>query len=84
MKLTFKQIKYHRNGVAGAPFHVALFRDESEGNMLGIVFEEKHHVAVFNLDRLSLFDLGLEAIRAATTTNGTLRNAIKALEAERI
>lgn len=85
MKLTFKQIKYHRNGVSGAPFHVILFRDESEGDMLGIVFEEKHHVAVFNLDRLSLFDIGF----GTNSWRGDLyephlRNTIKTLEAERM
>jgi len=85
MKLNFKQIKYHRNGVSGAPFHVILFRDESEGDMLGIVFEEKHHIAVFNMDRLSVFDIGF----GTNSWRGDhyephLRNAIKTLEAERM
>ncbi len=44
----------HRNGISGAPFHVVIFHDPDEGRMLGIVFEEKHHVAVFNLDKLAL------------------------------
>jgi hypothetical protein len=85
MKLTFSQIKYHRNGVDGAPFHVALFRDESEGDMLGIVFEQKHHVAILNLDRLAVFDIGF----GTNSWRGDryephLRNAIKSLEAERM
>ena len=36
------------------PFHALIFRDPDEGRMLGIVFDEKHHVAVFNLDKLAL------------------------------
>lgn len=54
MKLRIENIQRHRNGVSGAPFHVLLFRDPVEGRMLGIVFEQKYHVAVFNLDKLAL------------------------------
>ena len=54
MKLRIEQIQYHRNGICGAPFHVLMFRDPDEGRMLGIVFPEKYHVAVFNLDKLAL------------------------------
>ncbi len=85
MKLTFEQIKYHRNGVCGAPFHVIRFTDAAEGNMLGIVFESPHHVAVFNRDKLATGDIGF----GSNSWRGDryephLRAAIKSLEAERV
>lgn len=54
MRLTIEHIAHHRNGISGAPFHVLLFGDPDEGRMLGIVFDQPHHVAVFNLDKLAL------------------------------
>ena len=57
MKLSIEQIQHHRNGISGAPFYVLVFRDPNEGRMLGIVFDEKHHVAVFNLDKLAQGDI---------------------------
>ncbi len=54
MQLHIENVQYHRNGICGAPFHVLLFRDPDEGRMLGIVFGQEHHVAVFNLDKLAL------------------------------
>ncbi|QVL31639.1 hypothetical protein KIH39_22775 [Telmatocola sphagniphila] len=54
MNLILESLQYHRNGISGAPFHVLIFRDPDEGRMLGIVFEQSHHVAVFNLDKLAL------------------------------
>jgi hypothetical protein len=54
MKLLINTIQHHRNGVSGAPFHALIFRDPDEGRMLGIVFEQEAHVAVFNLDKLAL------------------------------
>jgi hypothetical protein len=53
MKLDIESIEYHRNGISGAPFHVLLFRDPDEGRMLGIVFEQQSHVAVFDLNKLT-------------------------------
>lgn len=53
MKLRIDNIQHHRNGISGAPFHVILFSDSDEGRMLGVVFSAEHHVAVFNLDKLS-------------------------------
>lgn len=58
MKLTVHQIQYHRNGVCGSPFHVIRFTDADEGDMLGVVFDEPHHVAVLHLDRLDTRDIG--------------------------
>ena len=53
MKIRIEQIESHRNGISGAPFHALIFQDEDQGRMLGIVFEEKYHVAVFNLELLA-------------------------------
>jgi hypothetical protein len=54
MQLVIENIQYHRNGVCGAPFHVLVFRDPDEGRMVGIVFDQEYHVAVFNLDKLAI------------------------------
>lgn len=54
MKLAIEQIELHRNGICGASFYVALFRDPEAGRMVGIVFENPFHVAVLNLDKLAL------------------------------
>ena len=53
MKLTIEQTARHRNGVSGAPFHVALFRDEDERLMLGVAFDEPTYVAVLDLQELA-------------------------------
>jgi len=57
MKLDILQYAHHRNGICGAPFDVLLFRAPESGNMLAIVFEEQHHVAVLNVDNLALGDI---------------------------
>ncbi len=54
MKLRIEQLQHHRNGVGGAPFDVLIFRDPGAGRMLGIVFPEPGHVAVFHLEKLAL------------------------------
>jgi hypothetical protein len=54
MTLHFQSIQHHRNGISGAPFHAVLFRDPEQGDMLGVVFDEPYHVAVFNLSKLAL------------------------------
>lgn len=48
-RITVEAVAHHRNGVAGAPFHVVLFRD-TEGRKLAVVFKEICHVAVLDLD----------------------------------
>jgi hypothetical protein len=53
MKLHIENIQRHRNGICGAPFHVLIFGDPNEGRMVGIVFDQQYHVAVFNLDKLA-------------------------------
>lgn len=53
MNLRIEQVQRHRNGIGGAPFHVLIFRDPEEGRMVGIVFEQECHVAVFHLEKLA-------------------------------
>jgi hypothetical protein len=44
---------YHRNGVAGMPFKVALVDDPNDGDTkLVIMFEAEGHTAVLSLDKL--------------------------------
>lgn len=54
--MKIKQVNYHRNGVAGNGFAVALFT-ERDGrqtrNMVGVVFAERGNVAVFDVDLLA-------------------------------
>ncbi len=77
MKLTIENIQYHRNGISGAPFHVILFRDPDEGRMLGVVFDQAYHVAVFNLDKLAVGNIafGVNSWRG-DRYEPTLRRAI--------
>ena len=66
MNLQIQQIQHHRNGISGAPFAVILFRDPAEGDMLGVVFDARYHVAVFNLSKLALGNIafGVNSWRA--------------------
>ena len=61
MTLTNLQIvnaDYHRNGVAGMPFKVALVDDPNEGDTkLVIMFEAEGHTAVLSLDKLMEEDI---------------------------
>lgn len=43
---------HHRNGVDGTPFFVVQFRDDDGGAMIGVMFPEPGHVAVFARDNL--------------------------------
>ena len=47
-RITVEAVARHRNGVAGSPFHVVLFR-EGEGRKLAVIFGELCHVAVLDL-----------------------------------
>jgi len=80
MKLHIENIQHHRNGVCGAPFHVLIFRDPDEGRMVGIVFEQEYHVAVFNLDKLAVGNIafGVNSWRGDHYER-SLRNAITLL-----
>jgi hypothetical protein len=51
--LTIIDMDFHRNGVAGMPFQVALVDDPTESDVkLVIMFEAEGHTAVLSLDRL--------------------------------
>jgi hypothetical protein len=54
MKLSNVKIDYHRNGVAGDPFHVATFtmREGKEKHHMVAVLFEKRQCAVFDIDEL--------------------------------
>lgn len=45
-------VAHHRNGVSGNPFYVISFRDGRQ-KMIGIVFEGRGNVAVFDSDLLA-------------------------------
>ena len=49
---------YHRNGISGMPFKVAIVEDKEEGDMLVIMFEKEGHTAVLNLNKLAMNDIG--------------------------
>lgn len=57
LKISNITFDYHRNGISGAPFKVFLFDKEESGDekrrMLGVVFEEEGHCAVFDVELLS-------------------------------
>jgi len=56
---TLKKIAFHRNGISGIPFSVALFTDKEPGgkkqNMVGITFATKEfgYTAVLDTDLLA-------------------------------
>ena len=47
-------IAHHRNGICAAPFHAVLFKskEQPKRTMLGIAFDAKDHVAVFDIEKL--------------------------------
>jgi hypothetical protein len=52
-KLQIIDMDYHRNGVAGLPFKVALVDDpEQSDTKLIIIFEAEGHTAVLSLNKL--------------------------------
>jgi len=42
-----REVAHHRNGISGEPFYVVTFENDGD-EMVGIVFEEQSHVAVFD------------------------------------
>lgn len=56
MKLELINIDYHRNGIAGAPFHVVLFHD-GESRKVGILFEHEARCAVLDVAKLHAGDI---------------------------
>ena len=59
MKISVLNIDYHRNGIAGAPFHAIIFRDTGENSSvkIGIVFEQPWHTAVLDIAKLADCDV---------------------------
>ena len=59
MKLKIIAIAHHRNGVAGAPFDVALFKERGrEGSLkVGILFDEPAHCAILDIAKLAAGDI---------------------------
>jgi hypothetical protein len=52
-KLEVLAVDYHRNGIDGLPFKVAIVYDSFYGDKkLVVMFEEKNATAVFSLDKL--------------------------------
>jgi hypothetical protein len=52
-RLQIIDLDFHRNGVAGKPFKVALVDDANEGDVkLVIMFEEEGYTAVLSVDKL--------------------------------
>jgi hypothetical protein len=52
MKMHIEKIAAHRNGIHGAPFYTVIFTIGGD-RMLGIVFEQEAHIAVFDLAKLA-------------------------------
>lgn len=59
MKIKVVNLDYHRNGVAGEPFHAVVFRDTGPDASvkLGVVFDRIGHVAVFDIAKLADCDV---------------------------
>ena len=59
MKLKIIDIAHHRNGVAGAPFDIVLFKECGRGGnrKLGIVFDEPNYCAVLDIGLLAAGDI---------------------------
>lgn len=59
MKLTIIDIAHHRNGVSGAPFDVALFKERgAEGSRkVAILFDEPRYCAVLDIAKLAAGDI---------------------------
>ena len=63
MKLKIVDIAHHRNGICGAPFHVAIFDEDKgahaddPGRKVGIVFERPGHCAVLDIAKLATGDI---------------------------
>jgi hypothetical protein len=62
-RIRVRAIDFHRNGVGGAPFHVAIFDEdkgvhpEDQGRKIGIVFEQPGQCAVLDIAKLAAGDI---------------------------
>jgi hypothetical protein len=52
-------IDYHRNGIAGAPFHIILFEDAGDegSRKVAILFDQPWHTAVLDVARVAAGDI---------------------------
>jgi hypothetical protein len=59
MKLTLIAAAHHRNGVGGAPFDVAIFKEtgRTASRKLAILFDAPGHCAVLDIDLLAAGDI---------------------------
>ena len=59
MRIKTLSIARHRNGVAGQPFDVILFKEYGRGGgrKVGIVFDEAHYCAVLDIGLLAAGDI---------------------------
>jgi hypothetical protein len=59
MKLNIHATARHRNGVAGQPFEVVLFKEPGRKArpMLAILFDEPHYCAVLDVAKLAAGDI---------------------------
>ncbi len=49
MRIRAREIDRHRNGISGAPFWAVLFDDEEGHELIAVVFDEPHYVAVLGV-----------------------------------
>jgi hypothetical protein len=56
-----RAIDYHRNGIGGAPFHVAIFDEDKHADdqcrKVAIIFERPDHCAVLDIAKLATGDI---------------------------
>ena len=60
MKISNAKIEYHRNGPCGIGFDVVIFTGHEDGEvrrMMGVLFPEPEHIAIFDLDKLGNEDI---------------------------
>ena len=63
MKLSIIDTNYHRNGICGAPFDVALFEDHGPqgSRKVAILFEEHSHCAILDIAKLTQGDIAFRS-----------------------
>lgn len=86
MKLKIIAIARHRNGVAGSPFDVALFKERGRQGSLkvGILFDEPAHCAILDVAMLAAGDIafGSNSWRGSDDYEPSLRQAIRQQQAK--
>jgi hypothetical protein len=83
MKLRILDHAYHRNGICGAPFHIALF-DDGESRKLAVLFDAPYHCAVLDVAKLAAGDIAFGSNSwCGDSYEPALRDAIKSLTSER-